>query len=364
MDATPKIIFSALFSAMLVVPALILAPQLADFDRPKQEHLLNGELTRSLEKYIDDQNILKTFATNLWAAIGYTVFHEGRKGVAIGSRGWLFTNEEIDPIAHADTLYHANLTAINNISDTLKAQGIELVVAIIPAKTRLYRQYLPPEMQPSNIHQALYERIHQDLDKAQIKAPSLLEPMMKANMQHPVFLSTDTHWTPWGAASVAKALSDFIKEQPLVAVDTKTFSTEVIEKKPHQGDLLNYLPLSPWFDFINPFTDTIEVKKTTMHIKDDISHTEAALFADTGIEITLVGSSYSANPLWNFAGALTQHLGADLLNMAKEGEGPLRPIQEYLQSDEFKNHPPKLVIWEFPERYLLKDNTQSEKKTL
>jgi alginate O-acetyltransferase complex protein AlgJ len=252
---------------------------------------------------------------------------------------------------------------MHNIRDTLKAHGVELVVAILPAKTRLYRQYLPPERQPSNVHQTLYERIHRDLQQAQIKAPSLLEPMLKANHQHPVFLSTDTHWSPWGAESVAKALSDFIKEQSLALVDTKTFSTEVIEKKPHQGDLLNYLPLSPWFDFMNPFTDTIEVKKTTEQAREDVTHTEAALFADTHIAVTLVGSSYSANPLWHFAGALTQHLGTDLLNLAQEGQGPLRPIQAYIQSDEFKNHPPKLVIWEFPERYLLKDNARSEKKT-
>lgn len=355
METTPKIIFSTLFSAMLVVPALMLAPHLADFDRPKQQHLLNGELTRSFEKYIDDKNILKTFATNLWAAIGYKVFKEGRKGVVIGTRGWLFTNEEMDPVAHADALYHANLIAMNNIRDTLKAHGIELVVAILPAKTRLYGQYLPPGVQPSNIHQALYERIHRDLHNAQIKAPSLLEPMIKANRRHPVFLYTDTHWTPWGAESAAKALSDFIKEQQLVSVDTKTFSTDVIEKKPHQGDLLNYLPLSPWFDFINPFTDTIEVKKTTEQTRDDLSHTEEALFADTSIEVILVGSSYSANPLWHFAGSLTQNLGTDLLNIAQEGQGPLKPLQEYLQSDKFKNHPPKLVIWEFPERYLLKN---------
>jgi len=355
METTPKIIFSTLFSAMLVVPALMLAPQLADFERPKQQQILNGEITRSLEKYIDDQNVLKTFATNLWAAIGYKLFKEGRKGVVIGTSGWLFTNEEMDPVADANAIYQANLIAMTHMRDTLKAHGVELVVAIIPAKTRLYRQYLPPERQPSNIHQALYERIHRDLRNAQIKAPSLLEPMMKANRQHPVFLSTDTHWTPWGAESVAKALSDFIKEQSLAAVDTKTFSTEVIEKKPHQGDLLNYLPLSPWFDFMSSFADTIEVKKTTEQTRDDLSHTEEALFADTSIEVILVGSSYSANPLWHFAGSLTQNLGTDLLNIAQEGQGPLRPIQEYLQSDEFKNNPPKLVIWEFPERYLLKN---------
>lgn len=66
----------------------------------------------------------------------------------------------------------------------------------------------------------------------------------------------------------------------------------------------------------------------------------------------LVGTSYSANELWDFPGALRKHLGRDLINVAEEGDGPLVPMVSYLNSSDFENHPPQVVIWEFPERYL------------
>ncbi len=68
--------------------------------------------------------------------------------------------------------------------------------------------------------------------------------------------------------------------------------------------------------------------------------------------LALVGTSYSANPRWNFEGALKQALSADLINYAKEGKGPLEPMLELLQDEGFRKDPPQLLVWEFPERYL------------
>ncbi|MGE8477298.1 MAG: alginate O-acetyltransferase AlgX-related protein, partial [Pseudomonas shirazensis] len=39
--------------------------------------------------------------------------------------------------------------------------------------------------------------------------------------------------------------------------------------------------------------------------------------------------------------------------------GPLLPMLKYLQSDAFKDAPPQVVVWEFPERYLPMKNDLS-----
>ena len=39
--------------------------------------------------------------------------------------------------------------------------------------------------------------------------------------------------------------------------------------------------------------------------------------------------------------------------MADQGLGPLVVMDKYLENDAWKNSPPRLVIWEMPERYLL-----------
>ena len=41
---------------------------------------------------------------------------------------------------------------------------------------------------------------------------------------------------------------------------------------------------------------------------------------------------------------------------AKAGHGPILPMLSYLKSDDFKNSPPQVLIWEFPERYLPVNN--------
>ncbi|MGA4816040.1 alginate O-acetyltransferase AlgX-related protein [Pseudomonas aeruginosa] len=50
-----------------------------------------------LEAHYDKEFPIKRLGTNLWAALDYTLFHEGRPGVVIGKDGWLFTDEEFKP---------------------------------------------------------------------------------------------------------------------------------------------------------------------------------------------------------------------------------------------------------------------------
>ena len=77
------------------------------------------------------------------------------------------------------------------------------------------------------------------------------------------------------------------------------------------------------------------------------------IFAETAAgSIVLVGTSCSANPIWSFAEALKLALGRDVLNQAVEGQGPLQPMLDYLDSAEFRDAPPEVVIWEIPARYL------------
>ncbi|RYZ67063.1 MAG: hypothetical protein EOP08_03570, partial [Proteobacteria bacterium] len=76
------------------------------------------------------------------------------------------------------------------------------------------------------------------------------------------------------------------------------------------------------------------------------------IFGPSSIPYVLTGTSYSANELWSFADSLKAALGADVLNMAEEGKGPIAPMRALLASDTLKDSPPETVIWEFPVRYL------------
>ena len=171
-------------------------------------------------------------------------------------------------------------------------------------------------------------------------------------MQEPVFLRTDSHWTPFGAEVAARSLAEHLARQDIWQHGDQAFVTEAVASREHKGDLLSFLPLEPYFADLQPPAERL-LPRLTRAAEGPEASAEDALFADAQPSIALVGTSYSANPNWNFAGALKQALGSDLLNYAEEGKGPLVPMLNLLRQGDKELAGLRLVIWEFPERYLM-----------
>jgi len=155
---------------------------------------------------------------------------------------------------------------------------------------------------------------------------------------------------------VAQRLGESIRAGQGANLPTQSFVTEAGKSGAHKGDLLTFLPLDPLFTNLLPEEDQLQQRQTHPAEEAAASDDSAGggdLFGDSAQpQVALVGTSYSANPRWNFAGALKQALSADVINYAKEGKGPLEPMLELLQDEGFKKAPAKLLVWEFPERYL------------
>jgi alginate O-acetyltransferase complex protein AlgJ len=75
-----------------------------------------------------------------------------------------------------------------------------------------------------------------------------------------------------------------------------------------------------------------------------------SLLGDFEIPATLVGTSYSMRA--NFHGFLQEALGARVLNAAKDGSGFYQSANDYFANEAFRTSPPRVVIWEIPERAL------------
>ncbi|HRC26994.1 MAG TPA: hypothetical protein PKX87_06150 [Alphaproteobacteria bacterium] len=123
---------------------------------------------------------------------------------------------------------------------------------------------------------------------------------------------------------------------------------------------MRYIPLGNTDVPGAPVADTLEIFSTSR--QSGGKEGDAALFGDESLPVALVGTSYSANPSWNFAGFLKEALKADLLNAADEGRGPFVTMDAYLKSKPFLETPPKVLIWEIPERYLAMPGKTEEQK--
>ena len=350
-------LYVAVFMGLLLVLGLWSLRSLMHFSPPPGTTVLDGKWTKAAETHYDDEFPIKRLGTNLWAALDYQLFNEGRPGVVVGEDQWLFSDEEFDAIAGGEHNLQENLALVRGVQETLRQQGSRLVLAIVPAKTRLYPEHIG-EHTPARLHRDLYQRFHQHVAQAGIVAPDLLTPLQQAKQRGQVFLRTDTHWTPLGAEVVAQQLSQSIARQAPLNVEPQAFVTADLGTSDYKGDLTRFLPLDPLFSHLLPRPDTLQKRST--EAADTGTESDDALFADAEIAVGLVGTSYSANPNWNFAGALRQALRSDVVNYAEDGHGPVLPMLKYLQSEGFKHNPPSVVIWEFPERYLPVHNDLGE----
>ncbi|MDO9617043.1 MAG: alginate O-acetyltransferase [Pseudomonas sp.] len=325
------------------------------YQLPKQFSIIDGGLAKTFESHYDEHFPLKTLGTSLWAGLDYLLFNEGRPGVQIGEQGWLYSSEEFKPEVDGAQQVRENLALIKGVRDELAQHDVMLLLAIVPSKSRLYPEFVG-DNPTSSLRQGLYQRFLNELRDAEIAAPDLLSTLQAGKASGAMFLRTDTHWTPAGADLVAQQLSSTLKSAISLAGEPQVFVTQASPAKPYKGDLTRFLPLEPLFGHLLPPPDQLR-RNATQAAKQAAG--ADALFSDSEMPVALVGTSYSANPAWNFAGALRQHLQRDLSNHAEDGQGPLVPMLKYLQSDELQDAPPQLVIWEFPERYLPMSNDLS-----
>lgn len=360
--------YSGAFVATTVLCGLLSIKGLQNSQPVTFTSLLSGELAQRVEHTYDQNFAFKELGTNSWSAAELLVFNEGKPDVVVGNDGWLFTSEEFHAPLNADQAMTNNLCYIHQVKQLLADQQIELLVVPVPAKVRLYGQYAANQ-QPDALHQTLYGQFATALNNNDIAMLDSLSAMRDGDQQ--LFLRTDTHWTPEGAALIAQAVANQLPERFSLQLHSRTFATEQTNRQDHTGDLMNFLPLAPWFKYLLPETESLN-RYHTYQLADDAADSLFAddLFSDDlfnndmssenteemtkeSIGVALVGTSYSANPAWNFDGALKQHLATNVVNLAESGLGPMTPMNNFLHQQLAELPDLQLVIWEIPERYLL-----------
>ena len=354
MTRSLRAFYIALFLVTLLVLGLWSVRSFFGFSTAPDATVLNGRWAKAVETHYDDEFPIKRLSTNLWALVDFKLFNEGRPGVVLGRDQWLYSDEEFNPIVNEELNLQGNYALVEGVRQTLKAKGVRLVMAVVPAKVRLYPEHLG-DVKPASIHADLYQDFHRRLAADKILAPDLLAPLQQAKRNgQAVFLRTDTHWTPQGAQIAAEQLANTIAQHAPLRGQPQRFVTQAGQDVSHKGDLRQFLPLDPLFEELMPATEPLHTRTTVA--AEEPSAAGDALFADNEVPVALIGTSYSANPNWNFLGALKQALHSDVVNYAEDGHGPILPMLSYLKSEALQNSPPQVLIWEFPERYLPVNN--------
>ncbi|WP_238474410.1 alginate O-acetyltransferase [Pseudomonas cavernae] len=260
---------------------------------------------------------------------------------------WLFRTRE-DLRTEFDTT-PAGYRRLQQLHDAFQSKGIELVLVYQPTRGLVNRHKLnPAQMASFNYQRALtnYQAMLGRFAKMGYHVPDL-SPLANEQEEHAFYFRGDQHWTPYGAQRAAKRVAATIKQLPVYQdIPKREFVSEVIGRMGKRGTLHNVAGQLCGTSYAIEYMDQFATEPKDASGSDE-------LFGDTGNpQITLIGTSQSG-PNYNFAGFLQEYIGADVFNAAFPGGGLEGAMIEYLGSQEFRDNPPKILIWEFSPLYRL-----------
>ena len=313
------------------------------------EEVLHGEVTHRLAKQLSAAAVPQT-AADLERAASWLALHDTGDRVRPGCAGWLFLTDEMRINRHAQVNAQTKAAAVRDIQQQLAGRGIRLLVVVVPDKSRIASAQLCDLRRPVQLqHRA--EAWVEGLNKAGVSAVDLAPVLHSVGSD--AYLRTDTHWSEAGASAAAKAIAVQVQAMGISATPHKAYEAALQDPARRPGDLvrlagLEWLPVG-----LQPAAESVAASRFSE--KTDTSQSDADnlddLFGDDNLpNVALIGTSFSRNS--NFAGFVQQALGAPIGDFSKDGGEFSGGANGYFSNPAFVQTPPKLVIWEIPERDL------------
>ena len=112
MTRSLRIFYIALFLVTLPALGLWSTRSFLGFSTNADATVLNGRWTKAVETHYDEEFPIKRLGTNLWAALDFKLFNEGRPGVVLGRDQWLYSDEEFHPIVNEELNLQGNYALV------------------------------------------------------------------------------------------------------------------------------------------------------------------------------------------------------------------------------------------------------------
>ena len=273
----------------------------------------------------------------------------------VGKDDWLFYQYEIfDNSAKQDISQNTDL--VSKINKLLKMNEIELLVALVPLKMRIYSEYLEPNRDLLNpFMENNYDNVAIKFSEEGVNFANLNEAFLKSserNSSTPLYFKYDTHWSPSGGMLAAQTIKSTIENTP--ALKDAFEKTPITEYNLFKGGIINWpkgdltsaKSLPPGY-----VSKGIERGENYSAVRRD--NKNLGLFdGGDNSDLIEIGSSYSEK--WTlFPEAIQFTLQRNPTFYAITADkGPWYAMLAMLQDSTFQKQRTKLVIWELLEREL------------
>lgn len=271
-----------------------------------------------------------------------------------GKDGWIFrsSTDFVDNFMFDDD----GIRGLKALSDALKAKGIDLVITHQPTRGIVAASRLSKDDPLAAAFDPAKALASYKASIAKMQAAGLhFTGVTEFPSPETYFRKTDQHWNTKGAEQTAKIVAAYIKKNfaSYKDIPKEKYESKVVKEYEFDGRFNDVV--KDFCGFNLPLEQDIEVETSVKGADED------ALFGDQAFpQVVLIGTSNSKAEDFNanFDGALKQHLGADVYNAAIAGAGYDDPFMAYLNSAQYRDNPPKIIVWEIPGYYVLENEDE------
>ena len=232
------------------------------------------------------------------------------------------------------------LKRLKRLNNAFKSRGINLISIVQPAREDLYAIQKNFPAKDDNIKR-YNDFINKEIS-AGIITPNILKYLIDSKVSFDdYYFMRDHHWNANGAKITAEIVANEIKRLSAYRnLEKQAYSLESIKAN--------------W-----PGSLAINLEKAcNIKIPAEIFTTykahekQTSLLGDTPkADVVILGTSNSETARLGFADTLAYSLGAPVLNYAISGSDTYDSLENYLQTKDYKNSPPKVIVWEAPITY-------------
>lgn len=313
--------------------------------------LANGDTTSAVSKFLQRDMPFTGALVTADRVFGWIAVGDLGPRVRKGCDGWLFLSDELVVHPRRDKVFHARFGMIERVARFLESRGIALVVVPVPDKWRIEARHLCDIQRPRALADRL-QRFAAGLEARNVRVADVLHALGMLDGER--YYRTDTHWNERGARRAAEAIVAALRGWGLAPAAQLTFEVAVEPEHERVGDLIRLAglsqvswPMRPRGDFESPGRIK-QTPKQAVGILDDIA----------APEIAVIGTSFSRRA--GFVGFLSMALAAPVANMAQDGGGVFTAAIDYFKNPAFTETPPRVIVWEIPERLLDEPLADSE----
>lgn len=255
-----------------------------------------------------------------------------------GQDGWIFrTKTDFNENFKMNSALRMRFTRMNT---EFQEQGIKLVISLLPTRGMLHHDLI--DYPDYDIEKAMTS--YTDLAKGLRKLGISVAAVSDFSSGQDYFYKKDHHWNSSGAKAMAQIIAAEVKKLPAyTGMPKKKFKTEKTESIPHSETFTT---------FINKTCGRKDTfGKHPIYKTYEVGGSEEDLFGESSDpDILLLGTSNSVNYASNanFDGFLREYIGADVENLSVSGGGVDTAMLDWLSSQKYKEHKPKILIWEIP----------------